>query len=172
MKLCDTCGKAPAEMLVKLAVDNKITSAHLCRACAAAKGVPPSAFEGLFNGAELPGGISGYFGDFLPAQRRALACPACGLRYAQFREAGRLGCAACYESFAPQLAELMQRIHGASRHTGRAYASAGRGRAGAAARERRAAELRAAVKAAVAREDFEAAAGLRDELKALEGRDG
>ena len=66
----------------------------------------------------------------------------------------------------------MARIHGAAQHAGRAYADAPELKLSKAETARRLAELREALKEAVAREDFEAAARLRDELKRLEGRHG
>lgn len=50
----------------------------------------------------------------------ALACPACGLRFTQFRDTGRLGCGACYAAFEKQLAPVIERAHeGATHHVGR-----------------------------------------------------
>lgn len=170
MKVCEACRKAPATVFLKIAVNNKVAGAHLCAACAARKGAAFTAADGVFNVSDMVGNLSGYFSDFLPAGGRTLVCGGCGLRYAQFRETGRLGCAACYKSFEPQLTELMERIHGAARHSGRAYAGCTTGKAAKAARAKRAGELKAAVRAAVAKEDFELAARLRDALRALEAR--
>ncbi|MCX5790806.1 MAG: UvrB/UvrC motif-containing protein [Elusimicrobia bacterium] len=172
MKLCEDCRKAPAAVFLKLAVNNKVTGMHLCQACAAKKGVAFSSETGIFNISDIVGNISGYFNDFLPPERKMLGCPACGLKYSQFKETGRLGCPACYKSFGPQLTELMARIHGSTRHTGRLYAGCGALKLSKAEAARRAETLKAAIKAAVEKEDFEAAARLRDALRELESRRG
>lgn len=168
--LCEECRKENAVVFLKLAVNNKVTEMHLCPACAAGKGMGLGLETGAFNISDIIGNMSGYFKDFLPVERKALRCGSCGLRYADFKEGGRLGCPACYESFEPQLVQLMGRIHGADRHSGRGYAAGPAPRLSKAETARRLAALRAELKAAVDREDFEGAARLRDAVKELEGR--
>ena len=170
--LCEECRKANAAVFLKLAVNNKVTEMHLCPACAARKGMGLGLETGAFNISDIVGNMSGYFKDFLPQERRTLRCGGCGLKYADFKESGRLGCPECYSSFEPQLTQLMARIHGADRHTGRAYAGAPAPKLSRAETARRLAALRAELKTAVEREDFEAAARLRDAVKALEGGHG
>jgi len=172
VKLCEDCHKAPAVVFLKLAVNNKVTGTHLCQACAAKKGVAFGSETGIFNISDIVGNITGYFNDFLPPERKMLACRACGLKYSQFRETGRLGCPECYTSFGPQLTELMARIHGFTRHTGRVYTGGGTAKLSKAEAARRAETLKTAIKAAVEKEDFETAARLRDALRELEGRHG
>ncbi len=89
-----------------------------------------------------------------------IVCPACGLKYMEFRASGRFGCPEDYRLFAMGLSRILSRYHGASRHIGKSP----RPRRGGAERLR----LRSELKAAVAREDYEAAARLRDQLKAEE----
>jgi len=172
MKLCEECHKAAAAVFLKLAVNNKVTETHLCPACAAKKGIGLGLETGAFNISDIVGNMSGYFKDFLPPERKTLRCKDCGLKYSEFKETGRLGCPECYVIFEPQLTELMARIHGSAQHTGRAYADAPELKLSKAETARRLTELRAGLKEAVAREDFEGAARLRDELKRLEGRHG
>lgn len=172
MKLCEECQKAAASVFLKLAVNNKVTETHLCPACAARKGMGLGLETGAFNISDIVGNMSGYFKDFLPPERKTLRCRACGLKYSDFKESGRLGCPECYAGFDAQLTELMARIHGASHHAGRAYAGGAELKLSRAETARRLEELRAELKAAVAKEDFEAAARLRDAMKALESRHG
>jgi protein arginine kinase activator len=94
----------------------------------------------------------------------ALTCPDCGLSLTEFRAKGRLGCARCYEVFAEHVGPLLERIHSASAHKGRLPHRA-------AEKEQRAtrlAELKRRLDEAVRSEDYEAAATIRDELRALE----
>ena len=123
---------------------------------------------GAFNISDIVGNMSGYFKDFLPSERKTLCCRSCGLKYSEFKETGRLACAGCYSSFEPQLTELMARIHGASQHTGRVYSGGAALKRSPAPAARRREELRAAIREAVAKEDFECAARLRDALKGLD----
>ncbi|MCM2267777.1 MAG: UvrB/UvrC motif-containing protein [Elusimicrobiales bacterium] len=172
MKLCEDCHKAAAAVFLKLAVNNKVTETHLCPACAAKKGMGLGLETGAFNISDIVGNMSGYFKDFLPPERRTLRCRACGLKYSEFKESGRLGCPECYAGFESQLTELMTRIHGSARHSGRAYSGGAELKLSKAESGRRLEELRAELKAAVAREDFEDAARLRDAMKSLEGGHG
>lgn len=170
--LCEECRKQNAAVFLKVAVNNKVQELHLCPACAARKGMGFGLETGAFNISDIVGNMSGYFKDFLPPEKKTLRCGGCGLKYAEFKETGRLGCPQCYASFEPQLTELMARIHGAAQHSGRAYRGGPALKLSKAETARRLDELRAALKEAVGREDFEGAARLRDELKRLEGRHG
>jgi len=168
--LCEECRKHNAVVFLKLAVNNKVSELHLCPACAAKKGMGFGLETGAFNISDIVGNMSGYFKDFLPPERKTLRCRGCGLKYSEFKEGGRLGCPDCYSGFEAQLTELMARIHGAAQHAGRAYAGGPALKFSKAETARRLEELRAALKEAVAREDFEAAAKLRDSIKNLGGR--
>lgn len=110
-------------------------------------------------------------------------CEGCGLTFAQFRQAGMLGCAKCYGAFEGQLGPLLSRAHeGGTHHVGKvprsaagAVSAAARSEPGAAAqadsaaqRKARAAQLRKQLAEAVASEHYERAAALRDELQRLE----
>ncbi len=170
--LCEECRKNNAAVFLKLAVNNKVRELHLCPACAAKKGMGFGLESGAFNISDIVGNMGGYFKDFLPPERKTLRCGGCGLKYADFKESGRLGCPDCYASFEPQLTELMARIHGSSRHAGRAYSGGPDLKLSKAETARRMHELRSALKDAVAKEDFEAAARLRDAMRELEGRRG
>ena len=61
----------------------------------------------------------------------------------------------------------MARIHGSAQHTGRAYAGGAELKLSKAEAARRLEQLRAELNEAVSREDFEAAARLRDAMKRL-----
>ncbi len=167
--LCEECREKNAVVFLKLAVNNKVTELHLCPACAAKKGMGFGLETGAFNISDIVGNMSGYFKDFLPPEKKTLRCGACGLKYSEFKETGRLGCPDCYLSFETQLGELMSRIHGASQHLGRVYQGGPALKLSKAETARRLEELRGALHDAVAKEDFEGAARLRDAIKQLEG---
>lgn len=79
-------------------------------------------------------------------------CPACGFSLDVFRKTGRLGCPDCYTVFARELETELP-------------AAADDGAEPVPADERR--ELEQALREAIAREDYERAAALRDRLRAL-----
>jgi len=168
MKLCEECQKEASAVFLKLAVNNKVTEMHLCPVCAAKKGMGLGLETGAFNISDIIGNMSGYFKDFLPPEKKTLRCRSCGLKYSEFKETGRLGCPECYSGFGHQLTELMLRIHGSARHCGRACPGEAPLKLSRSEVARRAGELRSRLDEAVAKEDFEKAARLRDALKALE----
>jgi protein arginine kinase activator len=93
-------------------------------------------------------------------------CPSCGITFSEFRQTGRLGCHRDYEHFEAQLLPLLRKIHNdAVQHTGRVPSQIG----ARLERERKVTELRGELEQAVAREDYERAAELRDLIRAADG---
>ena len=91
-------------------------------------------------------------------------CPTCGMTFNQFRQIGRLGCGDCYRTFDRALEPLLQRIHGGHLHGGKVPRRIG----GEMQQRREIAQLKEQMSLAVAREDFEKAAVIRDRLRDLE----
>ena len=157
---CDNCGNKPATVHLTEIKGGKKLEKHLCEQCAAEEGVTIKA--------QIP------LGEILKTlvaqssqekELSGLLCPVCGLTFQDFRQQHVLGCPNDYQVFETFLAGLLERAHeGASVHVGKVPAHAG-------ANERRQAELlrlRGQLKDAVTREDYEAAAALRDRIKEME----
>ncbi|MEE8508309.1 MAG: UvrB/UvrC motif-containing protein [Myxococcota bacterium] len=93
------------------------------------------------------------------------SCPSCGLTFSQFRQGGTLGCPQCYEAFQDHLAPLIERAHnGATHHVGKAP----RRVAPSTNRQLQIQRLSKELDDAVAAEQYERAAKLRDRLKNLQ----
>ncbi|TPW21144.1 MAG: UvrB/UvrC protein [Elusimicrobia bacterium] len=158
--LCARCKKNPATFVVKTIDDNQVTEAHLCLSCAHEEGasaVPP-AVAGLLS---LLGVVSPAKEKSVPAR-----CPSCGLRWAEFRKTGFLGCASCYDTFADPLKVLLKEMQGSSKHAGKASPNAARSM-DAKRRSDETAALRRRLDEALRREAYEDAAKLRDQLKKM-----
>jgi protein arginine kinase activator len=165
---CERCGEREAAIHLTQIVNGVVTALHLCEACAAAKGVEAAAAPATFP-----------LGDFLATLGQAAAgapepavaaCSGCGAGLQDFRDTGRLGCARCWDAFAPQLRELLRRLHGSAVHVGEGYAP-GAGTVAplpALAPTEQLTVLRRQLQQAVAAEDFERAAALRDRIRELE----
>jgi protein arginine kinase activator len=95
----------------------------------------------------------------------AAVCRFCGATARDFRATGRLGCAHCYDAMERSLRELLRRLHGSSRHVGRRYEPPA---TDLVARPDTVHDLRDRLRRAVAAEQFELAAELRDRLRVLE----
>jgi protein arginine kinase activator len=160
--LCDQCHERDAVLNLTQIVENAVTQLHLCEKCAAERGI-----ETTVSMPKHP------LGEFLEAvQQQALQlpgdatrCSSCGTTLRDFRASGRLGCAHCYSAFEQSLRDLLRRVHGSAQHVGRTYAVPN-----PALLERDASlgALRVQLQQAIEHEEFERAARLRDQIRALE----
>lgn len=160
MNRCQFCS-APSTIHLTDVQEGLVRSMHLCERCGREHDLIPEAGEPQINVQPLLHLLMVQMLKDEPAGRESasLTCPDCGLNYHQFRKAGRLGCPSDYDRFSGVLAPLLERIHRAAEHVGKHPR-----RLEALARKR---DLRARLSAAVAAEDYKAAAALRDALKDL-----
>lgn len=171
--LCQECQKNQANIHFTKMVNGQKTETHLCEVCAAK--------HGPFNisiGLPLPFSIHNLLSGLMQEEDSAsvesnvanqpLTCPQCGMSYPQFRRQGRFGCPTCYETFDTKLEPLMNRIHGSAHHDGKVPLRGGKGLE----HRRRLDDLKGKLLQAVAKEAFEEAAKLRDEIKRLSTEQG
>jgi protein arginine kinase activator len=140
-------------------VEGRKLETHLCAPCARKAGVLGAAEESttkLKLDDVLKGMIVANVGE-LVGELADLTCPDCGLKFMEYRAQGKLGCPNDYLVFAKGLLPLLLQAHGATRHVGKPAIE----RSGAVNRLR----LRTRLRAAVAKEDYEEAARLRDQLR-------
>lgn len=143
-------------------VNNQMVEIHLCETCAQEKGTD---FKTHFNFADL---LAGFEETSKTAKagtgRPTLRCSECGLSYEEFGKSGRLGCAACYGSFAKMLAPLIKRVQRATHHVGKKPSKI----VGAVRATHDLRLLQERLRKSIQTESFEEAAQLRDEIKQLE----
>jgi protein arginine kinase activator len=157
---CQFC-ENPASVHVTEVVNFKKRALHLCEDCARERNLLPKANGPQLDLKALLSLIANPFpdavedGDDAPAAAPPApeVCPACGLTLAEFRAEGRLGCAHDYDALRAAIEPLLERVH---RHTAHA---------GKAPRAVRAREWQKQMKAAIAAEDYEEAARLRDLIR-------
>lgn len=89
-------------------------------------------------------------------------CPTCGFRWADFERVHRLGCPTCYQAHEAEALATIARLQPGVDHRGR------RPQASPAERRARLAQARTDLQTAIAEEDYEAAAGLRDLIQELQ----
>jgi protein arginine kinase activator len=164
--MCDRCGQRQATIYLTKVVNGEKAELHLCKQCAE-KG------DGeFFKDISLISILANLAGA-QPRQAAEAApqvvCSNCGFTLERFRKEGRLGCGQCYRQFAPDLMPVMRKIHGSLQHTGKRPEAAAepvlpqpRKKAG------KLEDLKAQLKQAVKTEEYERAATLRDEIRALE----
>lgn len=158
---CQFCGADASVHMTDLATKPK-REMHLCDGCARQHGVLPTAPGPQLNLHALLHLIMTQGGPrpTSTTDPDTLRCPECGLGYPQFRADGRLGCPHDYDAFRPALEPLLERVHRGLVHAGKVPTAVRRQRQTA---DRQ--ELEAALRAAVAAEQYEEAARLRDRLK-------
>lgn len=159
--LCDVCGIKEATIHFKQVINNQANAIHLCEECAEEKGfgfpyLPPS-FPDILN---FFSSIFKKEGEILEDTR----CGGCGIGLSEFQKKGMLGCADCFSFFKQPLLSLLKQIHGSTVHIGR-YPP---GYKEIAEKEKRIEELKDKLKKAIASENYEEAARIRDMIKAIE----
>lgn len=168
--LCQDCNKREASVHLTQIINNEKVVLNLCKICAEKRGFH-SPFEHMpFPLAEFVAGMTGPStkgaGKSAKTARVDIKCKSCGLTFSEFGKIGRLGCAACYEAFRPELTDILRKIHGSAEHRGH--------RAGTPSSEiepvKEELRLRDELKKAIEEEDFEAAAKLRDRIRELTAR--
>ncbi len=193
------CQRCENEATVhELRVENNVRrEKHLCDQCARAEGITqqtPAPITALLSQFVTQQGAAAGAGAPATGQVAPTAkviCPGCGTNYAQFRQSGILGCEKCYETFESQLTPLIARAHeGGTHHAGKVPQSLGQARAAGAAVAAptatpiaapapakpdarliadRIAMLKKRLAEAVAAEQYEQAAKIRDELHQFQG---
>ena len=93
-----------------------------------------------------------------------LTCPSCGIKYMEFKAAGRCGCPLDYQVFRQPMLPLLERIHRGSRHVGKVPPHAREH----AALQTELRDLRQQLRTAVEQEAYEEAARLRDLIRQKE----
>lgn len=157
--LCDVCKSKEATVYLTEIVEGKMRKINLCEACSKEKGITdPKSFAladvllGLGAAQELEKG------------QAVLRCPVCGFTQLDFKKTGRLGCSACYDTFAEGLMSLLKSMHKGVQHIGKIPKKRRKERQFGG----RIKTLRGNLDRAVADEEYEKAAQLRDEIKKLE----
>lgn len=161
--LCCVCKDKQASVHLTQIDGDKVQKVDLCEACAKEKGVnDPKAFSladlllGLGASQEIEQAAGGV----------ELTCPHCGFTQADFKKSGRLGCAECYQTFAEPLAGLLKTMHRGTRHVGKVPQALQQNRD----LMDKLKQFQKQLDKAVAEEDYEQAAKLRDEIKRLRAR--
>jgi protein arginine kinase activator len=157
--LCDVCKCNDATVFLTQILEGKMQKVNLCDACSKEKGVQDPTGFAL---ADLLLGIGA--AEEIEKGSTTQKCPVCGFTQADFKKTGRLGCSTCYRTFEEGLGALLKAMHKGTEHVGklpqRAY------------REIELSDKMRALnddlKKAVADENYETAASLRDQIKRLE----
>jgi len=159
---CQNCDAEATVHLTKV-VKKVRQEVHLCQACAEKQFATPASELSLSTILQT------LIGQHVSAQTEELSrlnCPTCGIKYMEFRADGRLGCPSDYDLFRDGLLPILERVHRATRHAGKVPR-----RGSGAGRPSELLDLRQKLRKAVAAEDYETAARLRDAIRQKEATD-
>ena len=176
MKICPRCQKnIPSVQVTEVQhfvapghAENVVHEHRICEVCAQElnlphTGVPQKAIQNIWNLLQL---------HKTKAQQTVFpkgpTCQDCGMTLEELRRRGRVGCQRDYEVFHEYLEELLERMHGAHGHVGRLPGID----EVELERIQRVTDLQDKLELAIREEDYERAAGLRDEIKSLDEHEG
>lgn len=91
-------------------------------------------------------------------------CPVCGHSYGDFQQTGRFGCSECYKTFRAPVELMLKQIHSNPAHTGKLPSHSGE----KIKRKRQYNQLKQQLAQAVQNEDYEQAAKLHKQIRAME----
>lgn len=156
---CDVCQSKEATVFLTQIVEGKMQKVNLCESCSKEKGVNDPTGFAL---ADLLMGLGA--AQEIDKNPGSLKCPVCGFTQADFKKTGRLGCSACYGIFSEGLSSLLKNMHKGTEHTGKAPAAFRKTRH----HGEKMKSLQASLNQAVAAEEYERAADLRDQIRQIE----
>ncbi len=171
---CQQCHIRPASLHFTRVINGEKQEFHLCEQCANEMEdlTDMMGGSGAFSIHNLLSGLLNFdphIGEQNSPSREDidLQCDKCGLRYREFIKIGKFGCDHCYQAFESKLDPILRKVHsGNTTHTGKVPKRTGK----SLGIKRKIAELKEEMKKHVVDEEFEEAARIRDEIKALENR--
>lgn len=147
---CQLCDAVATVHLTQI-VQGKVHKVHYCETCASKGGATDAS---VFQLAEAVTAVT---------TQPTLTCPTCCFNDLEFRRTGRLGCPDCWPVFLEALQELLVKVQHRLQHVGRAPV----GTLALGQLRHRLDEAKTEMEMAIAHEDYESAARLRDEIAQL-----
>lgn len=170
--ICQVCNERPATLHFTKIINGEKTEFHYCDVCAQEKG-EMFMLDGNsgFSINNLLAGLLSFDPAFQQAKQdsiprnEVLQCNHCKMTFKQFVNVGRFGCTHCYETFGERLVPILKRLHsGNNEHQGKVPERIG----GTIHLKRKIQQLKLDLKTAIDNEEFEKAAEIRDEVRALD----
>lgn len=166
---CECCHEAEATIHLTQVIDGEVKKLNLCQVCAQKNGIDlnsPISITDVLLG----------LGNQIPGEEAAgtdltefdLSCSRCQMTRAEFKKRARLGCPECYNAFMGELSAITQAMHHSRQHVGKIPARQGND----ARITAQIAALQKDIETAIAKEEYEMAATLRDQIRRLESETG
>ena len=164
--MCEDCGIRTAKFHLMTIINGEKVERNLCPVCMAKhqKQIPGMDFSnlaGILN--SILENKAGQDKKEVDPEIAQISCEQCGMTYGEFQKCGMLGCAGCYKAFKTPMSALLQRLHGNTQHAGRIPDGAHSGVSIRINIDR----LKQKLQTAIADEEYEQAAKIRDAIRAL-----
>lgn len=156
--LCQKCKINNANVKIIRNINGDVKEYFLCSSCAESEGV------GLSSNIYKDFMKDTFFGIPTPELSFAKTCTNCGLSYPEFKKNPKFGCEKCFDAFSTALPNLIKDIQGATVHTGKIPKRSG----SELLKKKKINDMKEELKKAIAEENFELAAKLRDEIRGME----
>ncbi len=160
--ICQHCHKQPATTHIKRTVNGNTTEMYVCAECASKQGLDLFPGHAGMNVGNLFGGL--FTAPALRDPDEKERCTSCRKSFREIVQSGIVGCPECYVQFYDRLQPSIQRIHGKSVHVGK-IAACGSAQV---RKKRELAGLREELTKALALQEYERCAQLRDQIRELE----
>lgn len=159
--ICESCHEKEATVHLTQVAEGAVKKVHLCEECAAKSGFD---IHGPLSIQDILLGMGQTSGEVSAGPERS--CPKCHFRRADFKKTGRLGCPDCYETFGAELLPLIKAMHRSDQHMGKVPSREGN----AVRLSSEIAGIQKALDQAIASENYEEAARLRDQIQSARTR--
>lgn len=164
--MCDECGVRPATIHLTTFTNGEKQDKNLCATCLTKYKMNLPTMD-LSN---LAGILGGFIEKALSGKKEEVdsgftaTCETCGMDYKMFKRNGMLGCADCYKAFREPIEEMLSRMHGNAQHVGRIPGGVN----SSISLKLQIDKLKHQLTRAVSQEEYEKAATLRDQIRALQ----
>lgn len=170
--LCDICKKNEATVHITKIINQDKQEFSICQECAKnmdeLKLGGQMNFESPFSFQNILSGIMDYVNENTKSNIiYEPTCNNCGTTYSEFKKHGLLGCSECYANFSSTLMPVIKRIHGNMDHVGKIPKKSGKDLI----EKKKIEGLKEDLQKAIAHEEYEKAAELRDMIREIQNND-
>ncbi|KEI05061.1 UvrB/UvrC motif-containing protein [Clostridium botulinum] len=167
--LCELCRQNEATIHITKIVNGVKKEANICSKCAGNSEefnlvsdmdiITPFSFQNIL------GGLMDYVNDTSKSSRIAeIKCENCGASYREFKEKGLLGCSECYKYFSPAILSVVKGVQGNTEHIGKIPKRSGKDLVN----KNKILKLKEELQKAIALEEYEKAAEIRDKIRDID----
>lgn len=156
---CQRCTRQATRHITEVLENEQVEEVHLCDGCC-----EEFLKEPLSRSPQKKKKKSKKVAQEEPEEIAGHQCPACGLKFIDYRNTTRLGCANDYQVFRDELLPLLDSIHGEKQHSGKIPKRFPENRQ----IQLELSRLRRELTEAITKEQYETAARLRDDIRRIE----